>query len=162
MTRPVTLIVTVPDVPDQLTDGGWLASHLTDDDLADIEARWAKATPGEWRVTTGRYIDLHFGDCGPGAGVDMGTGGDLRGFFAAGFRPDDAEAIAHAPTDIARLLAAVRTERARAVEHAERLAAVADERDVWERRATHLLEDCWGDDDWSLVDQAIGTERSEK
>lgn len=79
---------------------------MTDADrVAEIRARHDAATPGPWVAHTGRYDDLHFGDCGPAAGVRMS--GRERGFFVPGFPPADAEFIAHAPADIGWLLAEV-------------------------------------------------------
>lgn len=81
--------------------------RLTAEQLAEIEARWAKATPGPW----GHCVShpLHEAPTVTADGMRPGsvfvcscsTDDELQGL-------SDAEAIAAAPTDIARLLSALR------------------------------------------------------
>lgn len=77
---------------------------MTDLDLAPIKARLAAATPGPWTWV-----------CHSTAGVSEWTVFDAADHALAtnrhGWRPD-AEFIAHAPTDIAALLAEVERLRA--------------------------------------------------
>ena len=72
--------------------------------LDEIEARWEAATPGPWQARE----DWHDG---PLYGVSQSSDGDL--FAGVSLETQEAEkataqAIAHAPTDIAKLIEAVR------------------------------------------------------
>ena len=87
---------------------------MTPEELAEIEARLLAATPGPWHklaVTTERGYGTHVvsldqpGSDGPEGQVAVWLHGRN---VAAGLSGNDADFIAHAPADIARLLAEVR------------------------------------------------------
>lgn len=100
---------------------------MNDSDLAAARALSAGATPGPWEARTGRYDDLHWGDCGPAAGVTVDIAHE-RGFFVPGFKDADAEFIAasrelvpllvteieNRDAEIARLRAEMEADRANA------------------------------------------------
>ena len=95
---------------------------MTTDWLEEIEARWAKTTPGPWEYTAGILkcwvdspnADLHlsFQDLHPMDGREWQS-------------RETASAIAHAPEDVARLIAEVKTLRKVAAADAEIINAAA-------------------------------------
>lgn len=76
-----------------------MTAPLTPEDLDAIRARWETATPGPWEA----YIDLR-GPCGQLMMILSRGRGSVADRVT---RDDDAEAIAHAPEDVARLLAEI-------------------------------------------------------
>lgn len=106
---------------------------MTDKQLAEIEARWAKATPGEWGwIIRGNSVQSHAVVCHDDAKSLMPQN------ICSGISPktENAIAIANAPTDIQVLLAEVRklqekleyeqTCHAEAVAEVERLNRMVD------------------------------------
>lgn len=91
------------------------------DRLAEIEARIAAATPGSWEWVKSTY-----------EGASQVLGGDrpvLRTASGASPFSGDAELIAHAPADLAALVAVVKAVKAvadRIEPHADNLAARGD------------------------------------
>ena len=80
-------------------------AEMKEEQLAEIEARWAKATPGEWGwIIRGNSVQSHAVVC-----ID-----NAKSFvpqnICSGISPktENAIAIANAPTDIQVLLAEVR------------------------------------------------------
>ena len=82
--------------------------------LEPIQERLDAATPGPWQI---EYLDEGIAEIATPDGDHIAI---------ADGRQADAECIAHSPTDIARLLAAVK--------------AVADLADAWQARGDHLLK----------------------
>lgn len=78
---------------------------MTEQELQAIEERWRKATPGNWGwIIRGNSVQSHAVVCHDDAKSLMPQN------ICSGISPKtgNAEAIAHAPTDIAALLAEVR------------------------------------------------------
>jgi hypothetical protein len=74
---------------------------MTDAELAQIEARWAAATPGEWERHEYTGDVWWISEAIEGEDNLIAWTGTLS-------EHEDAEAIAHAPTDIQQLVAEVR------------------------------------------------------
>lgn len=72
------------------------------DRIAEARALCDAATDGEWKVETGPYSDLHWGNLGDAAGVRVResdeSGHGSIGFFSVGFPLADAAFIAAART----------------------------------------------------------------
>ena len=93
---------------------------MTNAELDAIEARCAKATPGPWRrlpsTTRGRFTfganEIIFKSGQPGHRKVVGWSGFDQADGTKGQKTKNAIFIAHAPTDIAALLAEVRRLRA--------------------------------------------------
>lgn len=103
-----------------------MTDRLPDTAVSDLTRLAEAATPGPWKAETGRYDDLHWGDCGPGAGVTLAeTDQRSVGFFTAGFPEADAEYIAAANPSVVAALCRELLERRAAMARVEAVLDVA-------------------------------------
>ena len=139
---------------------------MTQERLNAIRGRLDARTPGEWEAS-GREIDALAPSWGEVVSTEVNCmnycyGGTGRGVEHA----EDAELIAHAPQDLADLLAEVERLRARPTvdeDMVERAAMVMCTRTThpgarrgWDR-ATPAAKDAWREDARAVLDAVLGT-----
>lgn len=113
---------------------------MTDIDTAAIEARLASATPGPW-VRIGQYVAAPTIGCNCAAPPEYGHEPNCGAEPIAQAGDNDADLIAHAPTDLRALLDEVERLRATIAAPARRATVGRVERAIAKRELRQRIEE---------------------